>query len=103
MKALRLLVDGISNPLDHVLPDFAIFGAQFTLLWQKLLAGAWGLALVVAVVYLIAGIVEMGKATQTGNGQAHAIGRAKAGWAAASLGGLAALSVIVGAILWIFS
>ena len=100
MKAL--IPTGIPNPIGGIIPDFSIFGAQFNQLWQKLIAGLWAVAIVIAIVYLIAGLLEMGKATQTGNGQEHAIGRAKAGWAALSLGALAALSVIVGAVLAIF-
>ena len=29
----------MKNPLDHIVPDFTIFGAQFTTIWQKLAAG----------------------------------------------------------------
>jgi hypothetical protein len=37
---MRILTDSsIPNPLNGILPNFTIFGAQFTLLWQKLIAG----------------------------------------------------------------
>lgn len=88
----------IDNPLNGVLPDFAIFGDQFTELWQKLLAGIWGLAIVVAIVYLIIGLLSMGKADST-NPQAYKAGRGQFVWALVALGGLAALAVVVGAIL----
>ena len=41
----------MDNPLDGILPDFSIFGAEFTELWQKLLAGLWGIAILLAVVF----------------------------------------------------
>ena len=46
----------MKNPLDHIAPDFTIFGAQFTTIWQKLAAGLWGLGILIAVGYLGHGI-----------------------------------------------
>ncbi len=92
----------IENPLDGVLPNFSIFGAEFTVLWQKLLAGLWGIAIVLAVVFLILGIISMGKASSGGNPQQYKEGRGQALWAGISLGGLSALAVIVGGVLAIF-
>ncbi|OZB85874.1 MAG: hypothetical protein B7X41_14405 [Microbacterium sp. 14-71-5] len=65
----------VTNPLNGVVPDFSIFGTQFTQLWQKLVAGAWALGILIAVVYLGIGILEMGKASQSGNAMEHQIGR----------------------------
>jgi hypothetical protein len=39
---------GSKNPFDGVVPDFNVFGLQFTQAWQKLLAGIWGIAFVIA-------------------------------------------------------
>ncbi|NQX29838.1 hypothetical protein HQQ81_21025 [Microbacteriaceae bacterium VKM Ac-2854] len=89
----------MDNPLNGVLPDFTIFGAEFTELWQKLVAGVWGIAIVISVVFLIIGIVNMGKASGGGNPHAYKEGRGQALWAGIALGGLAGLAVIVGAIL----
>lgn len=47
------------NPFDGILPDFTIFGAEFTELWQKILAGIWGIALVAAAIFLIVAIVRI--------------------------------------------
>ena len=58
----------MQNPLDGILPDFSIFGAEFTQLWQKLLAGLWGLGIILAVVFLIISIVKMASASSGGNG-----------------------------------
>lgn len=90
----------IDNPLDGVFPDFSIFGVQFTELWQKILGGIWALALVFSIGYLIWGIVQMGK-SDDGNPNAYKQGRKAAIMAGIALGCLAALTVIVGAILFV--
>jgi hypothetical protein len=92
----------IDNPLNGILPNFGIFGVQFTQLWQKLLAGAWGIAIVAAIVFLIIGLASMATATAGDNPMAYKTGRTKAVWAGISLGLLAALAVIVGGILAVF-
>lgn len=91
----------MDNPIDGIIPDFTIFGAEFTQLWQKLFAGVWGLAIVVAIVFLILGLVSMAQSSST-NPQAYKEGRTRAVWAGVSLGALVALGVIVGAIIAIF-
>lgn len=94
----------IDNPLNNVLPNFTIFGAEFTQLWQKLIAGIWGIAIILAVIYLILGLTSMATASgPSANPMAHAEGRKKALMAAIALGALAALAVIVGAVLTIAS
>lgn len=87
----------ISNPLDGVLPDFTIFGAKFTELWQKILGGIWGIGIVISVVFIIMGLVSMAKAG--GNPQTYKEGHKQFVVALIALGGLAALAVLVGAIL----
>ena len=37
-----------NDPFSGVVPDFSVFGADFTSWWQKLLAGLWGLSIVIA-------------------------------------------------------
>lgn len=92
----------IDNPLDGILPDFSIFGAEFTELWQKIVAGLWGIGIVLAIVFLIIGIVKMSSASSSGNPNDYKTARNQAMWAGISLGVLAALAVIVGAILALF-
>ena len=92
----------IDNPLDGIIPDFSIFGAEFTQLWQKLLAGLWGIGIILAIVFLILGIVKMAGASSSGNPNDYKTARTQAMWAGISLGVLAALAVIVGAILAVF-
>lgn len=96
------IIRTIENPLNGVLPDFSIFGVQFTQLWQKLLAGAWGIAIVICVVFLLIGIASMATATAGSNPMEYKVGRQKAIWAGISLGLLAAFAVIVGGILAVF-
>lgn len=101
---LTVLADAVPNPLNNIVPNFTIFGTEFTQLWQKLIAGLWGLAIIVAVVYLILGVGAMAAASGvSANPMAHAEGRRKAIGAAIAIAVLAALGVIVGAILNIVS
>jgi hypothetical protein len=96
-------VPAMVNPLDGVLPDFSIFGVEFTELWQKLLGGLWGIGLVLAVAFLIIGVTKMAAASTSGNPNDYKMARNQALWSGIALGVLAALAVIVGAILAIFS
>jgi hypothetical protein len=99
---IRIFADGIDNPLNGILPDFTIFGVQFSQLWQKLVAGVWGIAIVAAIVFLIIGLASMATATAGSNPMEYKVGRTKAVWAGISLGLLAALAILVGAILAVF-
>jgi len=92
----------MENPLDGVIPDFSIFGAEFTELWQKLLGGIWALAIVASIVFLIMGLIKVGQNGEV-NPQAVAEGKKQVLMSAVSLGGVVALAVIVGAIIAIFS
>lgn len=100
--SLTTRVLAIDNPIDGVIPDFAIFGAEFTALWQKLLAGLWGLAIVAAVVFLIVNVASMATASAGNNPMEYKTSRTRALVSGISLGCLAALAVIVGAILAVF-
>jgi hypothetical protein len=92
----------IDNPLGGILPNFSIFGVEFTALWQKLVAGIWAIGIILAIVFLTVGVTQMAGASSSGNPTAYKDARTQAMWAAISLGVLAALSVIVGAILALF-
>ena len=92
----------IANPLDGILPDFSIFGVEFTALWQKLVAGIWAVGIILAIVFIAIGVTQMAGASSSGNPAAYKDARTQAMWAGISLGVLAALSVIVGAILALF-
>lgn len=96
------LLPTIDNPLEGILPNFSIFGVEFTQLWQKILAGVWGLAIIAAILFLVVGVGQMAAASTGANPSAYKDARNQAMWAAIALGVLAALSVIVGAILAFF-
>ena len=54
---------GLSNPFTGLVPDFSVFGGDFTTWWQKLFVGLWALCLIVAAVYLLTSLVKLHKAT----------------------------------------
>ena len=91
----------IQNPLNGIIPDFSFGGAEFTQLWQKLVAAVWAAGILISIVYIIIGIVAMAGASGevNANPQQHSVGRKKALYALISLGALAALALIVGAVL----
>ena len=101
-STLMLLPLQIANPIDGLTPNFDAFGGGVKAKALLILAGVWGLAILVAIGYLIRGLLAMGR-TRDNNPMAHrqATGEAKA--AAYSLAGLFALVAIVGAIAWIAS
>lgn len=101
LPAIRYLPT-IDNPLDGILPDFSVFGTEFTELWQKLIAAAWGVAIIIAIVFLIINITGMATATSGGNPNDYKQARSAAMWSGISIGVLAALAVIVGAVLALF-
>lgn len=92
----------MENPIDGIIPDFAIFGAEFTNIWQKLFAGLWGLAIIAAIVFLIMGLFKLGSSGET-NPQGVAEAKKQIIRSAVALGGLVALGVIVGAVIAIAS
>jgi hypothetical protein len=99
---IHLGVPAIDNPLNGILPNFSIFGAEFTQLWQKLIAGAWALAIILCIVFFIMSITQMASASSGGNPNEYKTARTQAMWSGVSLGVLAALAVIVGAVLAVF-
>ncbi|SIO30389.1 pilin [Agromyces cerinus] len=102
LESIIIRAGEIENPMDGILPDFGAFGVEFTELWQKLLAGLWGIGIILAVIFLIIGVVKMASASNGGNPNEYKTARTQAMWAGISLGVLAALAVIVGAILALF-
>ena len=89
----------IDNPMDGILPDFSFFGAEFTELWQKLLAGFWGLAILVVVIFLIYGISKMATASTSHNPQEYKSAKSQSIGTGIALGALAIVPVLVGAVL----
>jgi len=91
----------VENPLNGIIPDFAIFGAEFTAIWQKLAAGLWGLAIIIAIGYLGHGVlgIAQNRGGHPGNLRESKKEALNAGIA---LGGLIMLAVIVGVFITIF-
>lgn len=91
----------ITNPLNGVAPNFTAFGTEFDALWKKLLGGAWAIALLFAIVYLMRGIVGIAQHRGGNHPSQVAEARGEAIRGGIAVGGLAALAVIVGGILTI--
>jgi hypothetical protein len=89
----------MQNPIGNVHPDFTVFGASFTSMWMRLAGGLWAMALLVAVGYLGHGLLAMAHNRNDTHPMALRHSKQQAVNAAAALGGLAALPVVVGAIL----
>lgn len=91
----------IENPIDGITPNFSIFGTQFTEWWQKLFAAAWAIGLLVAIFFLLQGVVTMANAGD--NPHDYAQGRGRAIKAVIGLVLVAAFAILVGAILSVAS
>lgn len=98
----QLTILAIANPLENIVPDFSIFGAHFTSIWEKLAAGLWGLGILIAVGYLGHGILGIAQNRGGHPGQLRE-SKKEATNAGIALGGLIGLAPIVGAFLLIFS
>lgn len=86
----------MENPIDGIVPNFSVFGAEFTEWWQKLFGAVWAIAIVIALVYLVLGIVAMAQSGD--NPHDYAQGRGRAVKALVAVVILAGFGVAVGAI-----
>lgn len=89
----------MTNPLDDLVPDFTVFGAEFTSLWQKIGGGIWAIGILVAIFYLGRGILAMGRSRGSGHPQEYKDAKTEALWGGISFGGLVALATIVTVIM----
>ena len=92
----------MQNPLHGIVPDFTIFGAEFTSLWQKCFAGLWALFILIAIGYLAHGILGIAQNKQGGHPGQLREAKREAVQAGVALGGLMSLGVIVGVFINIF-
>ena len=92
----------MENPLDGIVPDFTVFGAEFTSIWNKIAGGLWALAILVAIGYLAHGILGIAQNRGGHPGQLRE-SRKEAVNAGIALGGLISLAVIVSVFISIFS
>lgn len=95
---LAIMPMAIDNPINGVVPNFAVFGVEFDAWWKKLFGGAWALLIILSIFYLAVGLQEMARSDDS-NPHQHAAGKKKAKNAGISLAALAGLGVIVSAIL----
>jgi hypothetical protein len=102
MHILTTLVTAATpNPLNGLVPDFTVFGAQFTAMWQKLMVGLWAVFILVAIGYLMHGILGIAQNRGGHPGQLRE-SKKEATNSLISLGGLIALGPIVGIAIAIF-
>ena len=103
MRAADVHYLAIDNPFTNLIPNFTIFGADFTAWWQKLFAALWALCIIGAAVFLLLSITQLRKATsnnipgQADEAKTHAV------WAGSVLFGLLGFGVILAAIFAIAS
>jgi hypothetical protein len=89
----------MENPFANLIPDFSVFGAEFTTWWQKLFVGLWALLIIAAAAYLAMSLLQIRRATHNNvPGQADEA-KTQAVWAGAALGGLVGFGTIIGAII----
>ena len=89
----------MDNPFANLLPDFSVFGAEFTTWWQKLFVALWAIAIIVAAAYLIWSILSLRRATNNNvPGQADEA-KTQAIWAGSALGALVGFGTIIGAVI----
>lgn len=97
-SAATLLAVG-SNPFEGVVPDFTVFGVEFTAAWQKLLAGVWGLGFVVTGFSAVRAVVSVARTKRGGYGTQVAEQTEDAKFAVGAFVGLTMLGVIVGGVI----
>lgn len=94
-------IKAIDNPLNGVVPNFTVFGAEFNSWWKKLFGAGWALAIIAAVAFLARGLVAMNEHQGGGHPSQLREARSQVKNALAALVGLAGLGVIVGAVLFV--
>lgn len=91
----------MDNPFADLVPDFSVFGAEFTEWWQKLFTGIWALGIIIAAAALIWSLVNLHQARSNAMAGQADEAKTRAAWAAGALVGLVGFGVIVGAIIFI--
>jgi hypothetical protein len=61
------LLAASKDPFDGVVPNFAIFGADFNAWWKKLLAGVWGISIVYCAFKLFPAALSVHRSRTVGN------------------------------------
>ena len=87
------------NPIDGVNPDPSVFGIEFESTLQMVLAGVWGVALVLCVIWMAIGGAKWGMAKKQGRADDLTEGAEAFKSSSVAFGVTAALGLVVGAIL----
>ncbi|WP_394163541.1 hypothetical protein [Galactobacter valiniphilus] len=99
LGTIPVLAEKVDNPLKGVSPNLEVFGVKFTNAISLILGGAWALALVVAVFFMIKNGASWAAARQRGMSDDMEDGATGLKRSALAFALIAALGVIVGAIL----
>ncbi len=95
--------DKINNPFDGVSPNFTVFGAQFTHLWQLVLGAIWALALIYTAAQFVVGLASMASHKGGAHPSQLAESRSEAKKNAIAFAAVACVGVLAGAILAVVS
>lgn len=98
----QLPTAAVPNPIDGMVPDFNVFGAQFNTTWKKIFAGVWAVLLILSIGYLARGILGIAQSHES-HPNAMRGAKREAMHGAIAVMGLAALGVIVTALLSLVS
>lgn len=99
LGTIPVLAEKIDNPLKGVSPNLEVFGVKFTNAISVILGGAWALALVVAVFFMIKNGASWAAARQRGMSDDMEDGATGLKRSSLAFIFIAGLGVIVGAFL----
>ena len=89
----------MDNPIDGILPDFDVFGIEFTNWWQKLFGGLWAAMILLSIAWLLVAFFGLRRATSNNQVQQVDESKSKVMWAGITLIAVLGFSVIVGIII----
>lgn len=89
----------MDNPIDGMLPDFDVFGVEFTNWWQKLFGGLWAAVIIISIAWLLIAVLGLRRATSNNQVTQVDESKSKVLWAAIVLGLVLGFSVVVGVII----
>ncbi|OZC88058.1 hypothetical protein CH304_03595 [Rhodococcus sp. 15-649-1-2] len=102
--ALTVLAGGVAaaqtvNPYDGVNPDISLFGPALNQTWKRILAAIWGASIAIAGLWVLTSFLSSRKARKRGMSSDLSESGEDLKLSLIILGGVAAVSPIVGAVL----
>ncbi|MEH6793392.1 MAG: hypothetical protein V7694_04575 [Rhodococcus sp. (in: high G+C Gram-positive bacteria)] len=102
--ALTVLAGGVAaaqavNPYDGVNPDISLFGPALNQTWKRILAAIWGACIAIAGLWVLTSFLASKKARKRGMSSDLSESGEDLKLSLFVLGGVAAVSPIVGAVL----